>query len=182
MTSRESSKTRLRVAHLNARQANAFDIAPDSETRKTLAAGLELLDLPTLRFSGDIRAVMNDAWELRADLRARVVQPCAVTLKPVTTEIHEPIRVLYSPHTSAPEVEEAEMVDEEQEPLGQFIDPYAVMTEALALALPLYPRAANAKLDASIAQAVDDDADAARRPFAGLADLLGKKAGDQTDR
>lgn len=180
MTSAQSSRTRLRVAHLNARQPNGFDLAPDAAARRALADRLDLIDLPRLRFTGVIRAAMNDAWELQGTLHARVVQPCTVTLAPVTTEISEPVRILYSPHVAAPEGEEVEMPDEEQEPLGQFIDPGAVMAEALALALPLYPRAPDAALDATGAE--PETPDDSQRPFSGLADLLAGKAGDQTDR
>ena len=74
-----------------------------------------------------------------------------------------------------PEAEEAEMGDDELDVLGRVIDLGAVLAEALALALPAWPRAADAELpDLAGAQAATEEV---RRPFAGLSDLLADKVG-----
>ncbi len=71
------------------------------------------------------------------------------------------------------------MPDETVEPLPAVIDAGAVMVEALTLALPPYPRAAEAEF-AGAAAAPEGAAplteEETTRPFAGLADLL-KKGG-----
>lgn len=171
MTRQDDKSTRFRVAHLNPHQPTEFRIGPDAEARKAIAADLGLLALPRLGFTGKIRAKGHDSWELAGELIATVVQPCVVTLAPVTTTLKEPVHLIFSPHTSAPEGEEIEMPDDEIEPLGQFIDATQVMSEALALALPLYPRAEGAELDAPVEETPEEEG---RRPFAGLADLLKK--------
>ena len=75
-----------------------------------------------------------------------------------------------------PDADETEMPDADLEPLGQTIDPGAVMIEALALALPEYPRSKGADAAAAEGPAPDGDGDGdTRRPFAGLADLLAGK-------
>lgn len=164
----KTPQSRFRVAHLNPRQPTEFALAPDAAARAALAAQLGLVELPKLRFSGQIRAVAQDGWEVTGALTARVVQPCVVTLAPVASDLDEPVHRVFSPHVSAPEGDEAEMPDDELEPLGQFIDLASIMAEELSLALPLYPRAAGAALDT-----VETDAEEpARKPFAGLADLL----------
>ncbi|MDB6176506.1 DUF177 domain-containing protein [Paracoccus sp. Z330] len=161
---------RLRVAHLNPRSATPFALTPDQATREAIAAELDLKELPKLTFQGEIRAEGGDAWALDGRLRAKVVQPCVITLKPVSTTIDDPVERIFSPHLRPPEEEEIEMPDEKLEPLGQFIDLSAVMIEALALALPEYPRAKDAMLgDTAIEDATPDT----RRPFAGLDKLLG---------
>ena len=66
------------------------------------------------------------------------------------------------------------MPDDEIEPLGPMIDAGEVLVEALALALPPYPRAEGAELPVA-ATAPDDQEDGGRRPFQGLADLLRRK-------
>ena len=163
---------RLRVAHLNARAETPFDLAPGDEARAALAAALGIEAVPALRFSGAVRPERGDAWALSGQLQARVVQPCVVTLEPVETAIDEPVERLFSPHLRAPEGEEVEMPDETVEPLGQWIDLGAILEEALALALPLYPRAAGvAPLEETEPETEDDR----QRPFAGLADLMGRK-------
>ncbi|MDF3605385.1 YceD family protein [Paracoccus sp. DMF-8] len=171
MAPADKTSSRLRVAHLNPRQPTPFVLEPDAVTRNALARELGLIDLPALHFSGQIAPAMNDAWRLEGDMTARVVQPCVVTLEPVPADLHESVTRLYSPHAADPETDDAEMPDDEIERLGQYIDLAAVMAEALALALPLYPRAPGAELAPA-------DADAeTRRPFAGLADLMKKKDG-----
>ncbi len=172
MTRPNDQNTRFRVAHLNPRQPTSFRITPDAEARKALAAELGLLDLPALSFQGAITASGSDDWRLDGQLTATVVQPCVVTLEPVTTALSEKVARVYSPHITPPEDDEVEIPEDDIEPLGQYIDAAAVMAEALALALPLYPRADGAELAAP--EVADEPEDNTRRPFAGLADLLKK--------
>lgn len=164
----------LRVSQLNPRQKTTFVIQPDAARRKEIAAELGILDLPRLRFRATLSSAPADAWDLTADLDAKVVQACIVTLDPVTTDLSEPVHRVFSPHTTPPTAEETEMSDDEVEPLGQSIDLDAVMIESLSLALPLYPRADGAAMD-DAAPDTSEPEDDARKPFAGLADLLGKR-------
>ncbi|SIP88468.1 Uncharacterized metal-binding protein YceD, DUF177 family [Paracoccus thiocyanatus] len=168
MTVSKTPQTRFRVAHLNPRQPTDFALAPDDAARAALADELGLDALPRLGFTGQIRAVSSDAWEVTGTLCARVVQPCVVTLAPVATDLQDMVHRIFSPHVAPPQGDEVEMPDDALEPLGQFIDTEAIMTEALVLALPLYPRAEGAALDA--AEPAPDEP--ARKPLAGLADLL----------
>lgn len=176
MASSDNSRTRLRVAHLNPNRPTPFVLAPDQPARAALAAELGLIDLPALRFEGQVSPVHDDAWQVEGRLHARVAQPCVVSLQPVASELEDEVRLVFSPHVTPPEGEETEMPDDELEPLGQYIDLAAIMAEALALALPLYPRAADASLETTLPEdpATDDET---RRPFAGLADLLAKRPG-----
>lgn len=172
MTDKTPHPARFRVAHLNPRQATEFSLAPDGAARAALATRLGISALPRLGFAGQIRAVEGDAWQVAGQLEARVVQPCVVTLAPVSTDLHEKIHRTFSPHVTIPEGDEAEMPDDEHEPLGQFIDLAEIMAEELILALPLYPRADGASLAPPPAE------QETRKPFSGLADLLkdsGKK-------
>lgn len=172
---------KLRVSQLNARRPTPVALTPDADTRARIAAHLGLLALPQLRLTGTLVPAPNDSWLLEARLEARVEQNCVVTLAPVSTAIAEDIRRVYSPHVAVPEGDEVEMPDDEIEPLGQVIDPGAVLLEELSLALPLYPRAPGAELpDAAIApdDAAEDITGDTRRPFAGLAGLLRKNGDD----
>lgn len=161
---------RLRVAHLNPRSATAINLSPDAAARAAIAEDLGLIELTEFRFAGQIAPIGGAAWELTGRLRARVVQPCVVTLDPVGTRIDEQVRRVFSPHATLPEEEEVEMPDDETEPLGQFIDAAEVAVEALALALPLYPRKEGVALDA--AEEPPEPEAETRRPFAGLDKLL----------
>lgn len=165
---------RLRVSQLNPRQPNRIDLAPDDAARQRIAAELGLTAPPEVRLAATVTAAPNDAWLLEGRIIARVQQPCVVTLAPVRSEIDEPVRRLYSPHVTQPEGDEVEMPDDEVEPLGPAIDAGEVLVEALALALPPYPRADGAELPPNATDPADGDDDS-RRPFQGLADLLQRK-------
>lgn len=173
----------LRVSDLPKNRPTAFDLAPDAPAMAALAERLELNALRKLGFKGSLEADADGAWRLRAHLGATVVQPCIVTLAPVTTRIDETVTRRFLPHlpeedSDADEIEMPE--DETIDRLGAEIDLGQVMEEALALALPLYPRAADAQLQQSRftepgkAPMTDEDA----RPFAGLKALLDKLEGD----
>nr|WP_111299762.1 DUF177 domain-containing protein [Paracoccus saliphilus] len=175
MTAPESHPQRLRVAHLNPNTATSFHLRPDEPTRLGIATELGVDALTRLDFQGQVRAHGSDGWLLTGTLAARVTQPCVVTLKPVRSDIVEPVRIQFSPHARAPEGEEVEMPDETVEPLGNFIDLTAIMIEALSLGLPEYPRAEGAGL---AAPQPDEPAADTRKPFAGLDKLLRGKGGE----
>jgi uncharacterized metal-binding protein YceD (DUF177 family) len=118
---------------------------------------------------------------LKAVLGATVVQPCSVTLDPVTTRIDVPVTRLYQREYQDIDAPEAEMPEDDTiEPLGTWIDVEAAMIEALVLALPLYPRADGAELGEAVfttpGQTPMRDEDA--RPFAGLEALKSQMKGD----
>ena len=141
---------------------------------QALAEELGLLGLRTLSFSGEIAPTGRRDFMLTGVLGATVVQPCVVTLEPVTTRLDVPVLRTYVAGFAEPEGDEVEMAEDDSvEPLPAVIDPAAVMAEALALALPLYPRKAGAELGEAVyaAPGVVPMTDEAARPFAGLAAL-----------
>jgi uncharacterized metal-binding protein YceD (DUF177 family) len=152
---------RIPVARLARRGGLDVELVPDAAARAALAAELALLDLPKLRLSGRITPDGDSGWRLDATLGATVVQSCGVTLQPVTTRIDEAVTRRYARDTGEPEPragEEIEMPEDDTlEPLAEVIDLDAVLTEALALALPIAPRRADAG-PARAAAAPDDAA------------------------
>ena len=176
------SPTALRVADLLQNADNTFELRPDAQMTKLIAEEMGLSALRKLSFKGRIVPLGDTDWQLEARLGATVVQPCVVTLEPVTTRIDKDVVRNYINEFSYPDEPEVEMPDDEaSEPLGQWIDPAAAMQEALTLAVPDYPRKDDAELGQLVytkpgeAPMTDEDA----RPFAGLADLKGLlKKGD----
>ncbi|TMV06494.1 DUF177 domain-containing protein [Ruegeria sediminis] len=169
-----TDQTALRVADLPQNAPTPFALRPDADALERLKQELGLLGLRKLSFSGEIRAQGKRDWVLTGKLGATVVQPCVVTLDPVTTRIETEVRRIYLADWKDPEGDEAEMPDDDEaEALGSEIDPGAVMAEALSLALPQYPRKEGAGLGATVhtepgkPAMTDDDA----KPFAGLAGL-----------
>ncbi|MFU8864516.1 MAG: YceD family protein [Rhodobacterales bacterium] len=179
MSQPANSESALRVADLPQNRPVLFDLRPDAEALQQIAAELELKSLRKLSFRGSLKAQGARDWLLEGVLGATVVQPCVATLEPVTTRIDEPVRRLYlaDPAPILPEGEEVEMPeDDTAEPLGSTIDPYAVMIEALALALPLWPRADGAEIGEVTVTEPGRTAltKEAMKPFAGLAGLRDK--------
>lgn len=173
---------RFRVADLSARRETAFDLRPDAAGLARLAADLGVDALRKLRFAGRLIPDGRRDWRLEAMLGATVVQPCVVTLAPVTTRIDEAVvrRYLADAAPLIPEGDEIEMPEDDTvEPLPPVIDIDQVMQEALTLALPMYPRAAGAELGTLSAMppgaAPLDVAEV--HPFAGLAALRQADAG-----
>ena len=87
--------TALRVADLPVSRVTAFDLRPEAEEMRGIAADLGLSGLRKLSFKGTIRAQDRRDWLLEGMLGATVVQPCVVTLEPVTTRIDLPVRRLF---------------------------------------------------------------------------------------
>ena len=172
----------LATAQLLRRKQTAVNFAPDAAARAMIAAALDLTDLPAFRLTGEVVPSGRHDLLLTARIAARVVQPCSVTLVPVETRIDEPVQRRYLADFQEPDGTEVEMPeDDTADPLTDSIDVAAVAIEALALALPLYPRAAGADLGAAVfaPPGVAPLHDADLRPFAGLAALVGKPEPDK---
>tara|TARA_R110000751_G_scaffold12689_1_gene43503 strand:- start:1911 stop:2465 length:555 start_codon:yes stop_codon:yes gene_type:complete len=178
MSATPPSPTALRVSSLPQNAPKPFALLPKAQQMQEIAAELGLAGLRKLRFEGQIEAMGRADWKLTGKLGATVVQPCVVTLAPVTTRIDAPVERIFQHSFTTPDGEvEVEMdEDDRTEPLGAWIDPAVVMVEALSLNLPLYPRAPDAELEQTVftedglKPMTDEDA----RPFAGLAALRGQ--------
>lgn len=171
----------FRSAALSHRKPTRFRLAPDAAARAALAASLDLIDLPELTFEGEIAPAGRADFTLKARLRARAVQACVVTLAPVPAEVDEEVSRHFLADYATPEGEEVEMPeDDSTEPLPEVIDLHEILREALALALPLYPRAPGADLGEAVF--AEDGTQPLRdqdlRPFAGLAALVRKAPGE----
>jgi len=171
----------LRVAELAARKPTRFALALEGPALAALAEDLGLLEVRKLSFRGELVPKGRHDWELTATLGTSVVQACIVTLAPVQTRIDEDVKRRYLAEMPQIEADEVEMPEDDTvEPLPQVIDIGAVMAEALALALPLYPRAPGADLGAvqGTPPGAEPIVEEKLRPFAGLADLLKQRDGE----
>lgn len=169
---------RLRVAELPKGRIFRFDLQPDAETLHTLARDLEARSIRKLTFAGALHPEGRRDWRLKARLGATVLQDCVVTLAPVTTRIDQDVTRHFAAEASRlPQADETEIPEDDSlEPLGEVIDLRAVLVEALALALPDYPRAEGAELDEAVfaPDGVEPLQDDDLKPFAGLAALKEK--------
>jgi uncharacterized metal-binding protein YceD (DUF177 family) len=169
--------TRFRTGGLSARKPTRFDHEAGAEERKALAADLGLLALRKLRLTGEITPAGRDEVLLTARLVAEADQACVVTLAPVRAQINEAVRRRYVAGLAEPDADEVEMPEDDSlEPMPEVIDLAAIAAEALALALPLYPRTPGAELGPTqhAPEGVTPLQDADLKPFAGLSALAAK--------
>jgi uncharacterized metal-binding protein YceD (DUF177 family) len=163
------------VSTLATRHPTAFELVPNDASRRAIALELGLSGLRKLRFAGHITPKGKKGWELTGTLGASVIQPCVVTLEPVNTRIDETIVRRYQAEEDTPESgSETEMPeDDTTEPIPEMINVNKVMTEALALALPAYPRAEKAELEQAVfaEKGIEPLTNEGSRPFAGLKSL-----------
>ena len=177
-SARPPAEQRLRLSALDRSRPAKFELVPDAAARADLARDIGLNALRKLRFSGTLSPEGRGDWQLDGTLGATLVQPCGITLAPVTTRIDDPVRRSYRADVIAAELPaEQEMPDDaDSEPLPEILDLAAIMAEALILAVPAFPRAPGAEIEnvtvtePGSAPLSDDDA----KPFAGLRDALKK--------
>lgn len=172
----------FRVTTLSPRKPTRFDMVATADQCRLLAIELDLSRVDGLSFKGEIRPSGKRDFTVVADLHARIVQPCSVTLVPVKTVISEQVERKFLADFAVPEGVELELHDGDDaiEPLPEVIDIGFLATEALALVVPQYPRAPGAELgevaitEPGLTALRDEDL----KPFAGLAALKAKLDGE----
>ncbi len=183
MTNAPQTPLVYRISELAQNRASRFELRPDADELEKIAANLKLEGLRKLSFQGELTGAGKRDWVLKATLGATVIQNCVVTLTPVTTRIDVTIERRYlADFQELSDEEEIEMPeDENSEPLPAEINISQTMEEALALHLPLYPRADGATLEAvnftepGKTPMTDEDA----RPFSALSALRDKLSGPE---
>lgn len=171
----------FRVATLSPRKPTRFDLVADGAQCRALAVELGLSRVDSLSFKGEIRPSGKRDFTVVADLQARIVQPCSISLVPVKTVISEQVERKFLADFVVPDGVELEMHDGDDaiEPLPEVIDIGFLATEALVLVVPQYPRAPGAELgNVAVAEpGVTPLKDGDLKPFAGLAALKAKLEG-----
>ncbi|MFP4126776.1 MAG: YceD family protein [Alphaproteobacteria bacterium] len=142
----------------------------DADERAAVTALLAIDAVEDLTVEARLETV-DGVFRCRGEVRARVVQACVVTGRPVVQEVaagFERFLVV----GAAPAAAAAIDVDPDERDVDYLdapvVDIGAIAVEELALALDPYPRAADADAVLAASNAATDDA-AARRPFAVLA-------------
>lgn len=168
-----NAESDLTLAQLPKNQPTAFDLRLSPEAMADLAVELGILALRKTRLMGQIRPD-GEGWHLTARLGATVTQACVISLEPVVTRIEETFERRYQPDLPEPTAEEQEMPEDDSlEPLPKRIALDQLLAGALALALPPYPRLADAELKTrsfapkGVTPLSDEDV----KPFAALRQL-----------
>lgn len=168
----------VRVSSLNNTVDFEFDEVPTENETNEMAALFDVVSIRKMRFQGVISPFEDDGWLLEGKLGVSMSQSCVVTLERVRTRLDLDIRRIFTPMA---EPDENEITldashNDEIEPLGKQIDLGLVAMEALALAIPEYPRIEGAELPESSFSPPEasDIEEEAPKPFAGLAALKEK--------
>ena len=168
----------VRVSSLNNTVDFEFDDVPTEDETNEMAALFDVVSIRKMRFQGVIAPFEDNGWLLEGKLGVSVSQNCVVTLERVRTRLDLDVRRIFTPMA---EPDENEITldashNDEIEPLGKEIDLGLVAMEALALAIPEYPRVEGAELPESSFSPPEasDIEEEAPKPFAGLAALKEK--------
>ncbi len=167
------------------RERISFSLEPDADARADLAQTLGIRALRKLKLEGHLSPDGLQDLKLDARLGATVQQDCVATGSLVTTRIDEQVTRLYVPDLPVPEGDEVEMpADENADPLPTTLDLEEVLAEALALALPPWPRVRDADpVSVSIsAPGSSPMRDEEARPFAALKALQENTPGARKNR
>jgi len=147
-----------------------LELTADAATRAAIAALAAVPALPRLAASLDI-ARQGRGLRVDGEISATVEQTCVVTLEPMTSEIREPIELVFMPAGASAQ---ADAAGEDLDPTGAdapealidgVADVGAAATEFLLLAIDPYPRKPGAVFAAPASE------DAGAHPFAALAAL-----------
>ena len=123
-------------------------IEATAEERERLARRFALVALDRLAAEVTLQRIGGDQIRLEAAFEAEFAQSCVVTLDPVPGRIAETFSLLYGPPQEAQS--EIEIAAEEPvfEPLsGEAIDIGEAVAQELSLALPQFPRLADAVVE-----------------------------------
>jgi uncharacterized metal-binding protein YceD (DUF177 family) len=135
------------IAHLSTRP-HRQRIEATAEERQKLSRRFDLISLDRLVAEVELRRQSPEMVLLEAEFAAEFEQCCAVTLEPVRGVVSDRFSLVYGP---APEEEqEIAMTTDEPafEPLnGNSIDIGEAVAQELSLALPIYPRDPDARVD-----------------------------------
>lgn len=123
-------------------------IEATAEEREKLSRRFDLISLGRLVAEVELRRQSPEVILLEAEFAAEFEQCCAVTLEPVHGQVSDRFSLVYGP---APEEEnEIALTTDEPafEPLnGALIDVGEAVAQELSLALPIFPRDPEARID-----------------------------------
>lgn len=153
-----------------------FDLLPDEAEIEALKLNLGLTGLKKMRMVGEISPLGAKSWLLDAELGATVSQICVISAEPVRTRIDVSVRIKFLPENKIEFDTPENELDDEVEQLEKTIDIGIIATEALSLAVPLYPRKEGAEMQNAISAPAGQTpmTDEQVKPFAGLAALREK--------
>ncbi len=149
-----------------------------ADERAAIASELGISECATLTARYTIAPRGEGCYLLSGKISARVIQPCIVTLDPVTQDFEEQIQIELCPAGEARDEAANEhdvLVETDTEPIeNEIIDVGRLVFECLSAGIDPYPRREGAEFQWTDPKAAADKA--AGGPFAALAKLKDKQS------
>jgi uncharacterized metal-binding protein YceD (DUF177 family) len=125
-------------------EGQRLELEPDAATREAIGRAAGVLALPRLQAAYNLTPMAGNGVRVAGTVSATVEQTCVVSLEPMTTDIREPIELMFVPPGSAPASARPNPdtdPDDLPEPLvNGAIDLGALAVEHLLLGIDPYPR------------------------------------------
>ena len=155
-------------------EGRSFDLVPDEATRKLLAEVANVVAVPVLKVTMEVRPAGADGAEVAGKLEGVVRQTCVVSLEEFGNPVAEDFSVDFAvaPESQATTDDEEEIEDLPDPIVNGKIDLGALATEFLVLAVDPYPRKPGVEFSGGVAEAVAPEPK--RSPFEGLSALKDK--------
>ena len=137
------------------RLEHRLDIDANAEERAALARRFGLVELAELSAKLILKKRGDGVVEVSGTYRARVAQPCVVTLEPVWATIEENVRLFFSAALGEAAragdhmIDDIDTIDDENAPdliVDGMIDLGEAIAQLMALALDPYPRSPGASM------------------------------------
>lgn len=143
--------------------------------RKALSDRFSLVELSLLKAQLTLQPASNKTFVLTGFIEADVVQPCVVTLDPLTSHLKIPMNMILLPAESQDEEEGLKDLDDIQTETDVFvegkIDLGEIVAQQLGIHIDPYPR----RKDAALTKTKAGREIQIEHPFASLADALKTK-------
>lgn len=163
-----------------------INLTANDQQRAGLGKRLSLSSLESFKAKVFLTLLKNADVDVKASFTAQIIQPCTVTLEPVTSELQADFSITYSPvieeddENDGDDDEVFEDLDDMVEPpeplIDQRLDIGEALVEHLALEINPFPRVKGAVFEGYVAGSKIENASdfEKKNPFAALSQLQTK--------
>ena len=178
------NQNKLIVSKLISQKSHKFNLSPRKDTLQEISEKLDVLLLKTLSFSGQIYPINSHDLKLDAKLNAVVIQTCGISLEPMKTTLETIVNRLFCRDWDESKVRVDETsIETSVERQKNTINLMEIITEELALEIPLYPKSKNyIKTSINSDYWIDEkDIKSGNKPFSILSNLKEKMSTKKDD-
>ena len=177
-------QNKLIVSKLISQKEYKFNLSPRKSTLAEISQELDILLLKNLSFVGKIYLVNNYDLKLEAKLNAIAIQTCGISLEPMKTTLETIVNRIFCRDWDESKVRVDETsIETSVERQKNTINLMEILTEELALEIPLYPKSKNyIKTSVNSDYWIDEkDIKSGNKPFSILSNLKEKMSTKKDD-